>query len=189
MSTPLLDAAMPRWDVVERHATRVRAPATRAYHAVRTADLAGSGVVKLLFALRSLPALVATGGRAGLGRPGATLDGLQRSGFVLLAEEPGREIVLGIVGRFWRPSGGVLKLTADEWRAFDRPGYAVGAWNFAVESAGAAECVITTETRVRCTDAASLRRFRAYWLVVGPFSALIRREMLRTLRRAAEQAS
>jgi hypothetical protein len=30
------------------------------------------------------------------------------------------------------------------------------------------------------------RKFRAYWLVVGPFSGLIRKEMLREVKRQAE---
>jgi hypothetical protein len=37
------------------------------------------------------------------------------------------------------------------------------------------------ETRVALTDAASLRRFRRYWMVIGPFSGLLRRVALRLL--------
>ena len=40
---------------------------------------------------------------------------------------------------------------------------------------------MTTETRVATTDPRSRRRFAAYWVVVGPASALIRRLSLRTL--------
>jgi hypothetical protein len=45
---------------------------------------------------------------------------------------------------------------------------------------------LATETRVYAADAAARRRFRLYWLVVGPFSALIRRRWLAGARRAAE---
>ena len=103
-------------------------------------------------------------------------------------ERPGEELLLGVVGRFWRPTGDLVHLTADEVRAFDRPGYAVGAWDFTLAEEGDA-VRLATETRVRCTDEASRRSFRRYWTVVGPFSALIRREMLRSIRRAAESAS
>jgi hypothetical protein len=45
--------------------------------------------------------------------------------------------------------------------------------------------VLSTETRVRA-DSRRLRiLFRAYWLVVGPFSALIRRRWLRAIARSA----
>jgi hypothetical protein len=183
----LIDEWMPQWDVVEHHETRVRAPRQAVWETVRTLDFARSSpVVAALFALRSLPGLLS--GRAPKRAAGATLDGLLRKGFVLLGERPGEELLLGVVGRFWRPSGDIVRLTAEEFRVFDRPGYAIGTWNFTLADQGDAVRV-TTETRVRCTDAASRRSFGRYWTVVGPFSALIRREMLRSIRRAAESAA
>lgn len=180
----LIDEWMPAWDAQERHETRIRAPNERVWRAVRTLDLAASPVVKALFALRSIPALFSRQRRDRA--LGTTLEALQRNGFVLLDERPGEELLLGLAGRFWRPSGGVLRLTADEVRAFDRPGYAVATWNFTLADDGDA-VRLATETRVRCTDDASRRSFRRYWAIVGPFSALTRREMLRTLRRACER--
>ena len=46
--------------------------------------------------------------------------------------------------------------------------------------------VLSTETRVLLTDARARRRFRAYWLVVRPFSGLVRRSWLRAAKRRAE---
>ena len=46
-------------------------------------------------------------------------------------------------------------------------------------------CLLTTETRVHATTARARRLFRLYWLIVGPFSALIRRRWLRAIARAA----
>ena len=181
----LIDEWMPVWDVVERHETRIRAPREAVWRTVRTLDFARSPVIAALFALRSLPGLLSRGPRKRA--LGTTMDGLLRNGFVLLGERPGEELLLGVVGRFWRPTGDLVRLTADELRAFDRPGYAVGAWDFTLAEEGGA-VRLATETRVRCTDAASRRSFRRYWTVVGPFSALIRREMLRSVRRAAESA-
>jgi hypothetical protein len=182
----LIDEWMPAWDVVERHETRIRAPRERVWRAARTLDFAQSPVVRALFALRSLPGLLSRGPRKKA--LGTTLDGLLRNGFVLLGERPGEELLLGVVGRFWRPSGGIVRLTADELRAFDRPGHAVATWDFTLAEDGGA-VRLATETRVRCTDAAARQSFRRYWMVVGPFSALIRREMLRSIRRAAESGS
>jgi hypothetical protein len=92
---------MPRWDVADRHELSVAAPADRTYRAVRTVDLAASPVSRLLFAIRSLPA-IARGRRV---PPSVTLDDAVRMGFALLSEQPGREIVLGTVGRFWVLAG------------------------------------------------------------------------------------
>ena len=43
-----------------------------------------------------------------------------------------------------------------------------------------------TETRIFLTDVAARRRFAAYWLVVRPFSGLLRRSWLQAARRRAE---
>jgi hypothetical protein len=180
----LIDEWMPRWDVVERHETRIRASRERVWRAGRTLDLGASPVIRALFALRSLPALFSRQPRQEA--LGITMDGLLRSGFVLLGERPGEELLLGLVGQFWRPSGCILRLTADEVRGFDRPGYAVAAWNFTLADDGEA-VRLATETRVRCTDDASRRSFRRYWRLIGPFSGLTRREMLRSIRRACER--
>jgi hypothetical protein len=45
--------------------------------------------------------------------------------------------------------------------------------------------LLTTETRVHARTRRARRLFRLYWLVVGPFSALIRRRWLRAIARAA----
>ena len=41
--------------------------------------------------------------------------------------------------------------------------------------------LLTTETRVHALTPRALRLFRLYWLVVGPFSALIRRRWLKAI--------
>jgi hypothetical protein len=61
---------------------------------------------------------------------------------------------------------------------------AFGIW--AVPMGRARPTRLATETRVHAADSAARRRFRLYWFVVGPFSALIRRRWLAAARRAAE---
>jgi hypothetical protein len=126
----------------------------------------------------------------GLRRPGRrvplTLARLLEGGFVRLGERPGHELALGLVGRFWRPSGDRVRLGPAEFAGFARPGYARVVWTFAVESTGPERCRLTTETRVACVDAAGRRSFRAYWAVVRPFSGLIRQSMLAAVAREAE---
>jgi hypothetical protein len=59
-------------------------------------------------------------------------------------------------------------------------------WNFAVQYVGASSSILSTETRVVCGDPASRQKFRAYWLVVGHFSGLIRRLMLNSVKQLCE---
>ena len=44
---------------------------------------------------------------------------------------------------------------------------------------------LAVETRVRSLDDRARRRFRLYWLAIGPFSGLIRRRWLRAVQEAA----
>lgn len=160
--------------MAERHAILVRAPAECVYSAVRTLDLGASPIIRGLFRLRGLP------------RSALTLDGLRSIRFTVLGEDPGREILLGLVGRFWTITGDLQRVDPAGFGAFDRDGYAKAAWNFCLAPLSDGRVRLSTETRVYCPDEASLRRFRLYWRLVGPFSALIRGEMLRTLKRKAE---
>jgi hypothetical protein len=164
-----IDAWMPAFDVAAYHERAVAAPAERVYAALRHADLAADPLVRLLFTFRGL----------GRSRPRRThaLDDFVADGFTLLEEIAGTEIVLGLTGRFWRPSGALVRLTPQQFAAFARPGWGQAVWSFHVAPARAG-AIVSTETRVRATDEASRRAFRRYWRVVGPFSALIRRRVL-----------
>ena len=109
----------------------------------------------------------------------ATSIRLQGTGFVILAEVPDEEIVIGVAGRFWRPDGGrCLGLTADDFAVYSRPGYAKVAWNFRLRADSPENTVLSTETRIKCFGLAALWKFRLYWSRVGPFSGLIRRQFL-----------
>jgi hypothetical protein len=178
----LIDRFLPEYDVIEHHETTVDALVATTYRAVKDFDLARSPVVLALLAMRGLPHLF-----TGAVKPSRRLgiDEIVRTGFVVLAEEPGREVVLGVVGRFWRPTSAIHRIEPAEFAGFDTPGFAKAAWNFAVsEQAGGS--TVLTETRVVCTDADARRKFLRYWRLVGPFSALIRRLLLRTIKRDAE---
>lgn len=166
----LLDEFLPQYDASERHATEICAPVERIYAAVENLDMSQSPIIRGLFRLRGMPPA------------SVTLRGLQRIGFVLLAEEPNREIVLGLVGKFWTPTGDLQRVDAAAFRAFNKAGYAKTAWNFALAPRADSTVTVTTETRVLCLDERSRNRFRLYWLVVGPFSGWIRREALQIVK-------
>ena len=126
--------------------------------------------------------------RARLGNAGGTVaDRLQRFGFTQLAEVPGEELVFGLAGRFWRLDGGLERLGGpDEFRAFAKDGCVKAAWNLRVVDSRPGESLLTTETRVHCFGGAARRKFRSYWAFVGPFSGLLRRSLLASVKRTAE---
>ena len=185
----LLDELVPEFEFAESHSVRISAPPHRALEAVESVPLGEMPLVRLLFAIRSLPARIA--GKRGLPAHGATsLDGQMLDfGFVRLAEGPGREFVCGGIGQMFRLRGGVAPTVGDTRAstraslAFREPGYARVAMGFSAEAAeGAAR--LFTETRVQTTDPASRRRFGRHWRVIRPGSAAVRRGWL--ARRRAE---
>lgn len=181
----LIDSFAPTPDAVETHSIVINASCPAVYAALWTADL-GSSVTKFLVMLRAVPAFVARGCREFPKNQKITLQTLIESGFGLLAEKPGEEIVFGVTGRFWRPAGNVSPFNRLD---FDRPvpaGLARGVWNFSLSEQISGQTTLTTETRVTCGDRASRRKFLAYWLVVRPFSGLIRLIMLKSVRKMAE---
>lgn len=179
----LLDRYLPEWDVRSHHETVVDAAPDRAYRAARSMDLGRSWPVSALVAVRSIPYVVT--GKIAL-RRSLTLDSMIDAGFTILAEEVDREIVLGAIGRFWLPTSGFKRIVPDEFESFSEPGFAKAAMNLAVAERGPGRTLLSTETRVLCTDESARRRFGLYWRAIGPFSGVIRHLMLREIRSAAE---
>lgn len=172
----LIDRWMPNYDVSERHERDVPASTQDAYDAVKKMDLAKSLPIKGLFLVRGIPHFLT--GRP-LPKGSVTLDSFLELGFVVLEEEPGEEIVLGAVGKFWLPTSGIQPIAAEDFLGFNEAGNAKATMNLRVESLDDSYSKVITETRVASTDEVAARKFGRYWMLVGPFSSLIRREMLR----------
>jgi hypothetical protein len=139
--------------------------------------------VVALLVLRSLPGRLRArlGGRATPVPPPFTLADMPRAGWTPLGEGP-QEVGFGTLALPWR-IGNEAPLVVDRqtFAAFSTPGYAKVAFSIRADPDGAHRTRVTTETRVATTDPRSRRRFAVYWVVVGPFSALIRRLVLRRL--------
>ncbi len=184
----LIESFIPNPDAVESHKIEIAASREAVYQALWSTDLGSSPIIKILMALRSLPGILSHPKRLRHLPRQITLQTIIEAGFGQLAEEPGREVVLGVVGQFWRPAGNILPFSEEMFRGPVQPGLARGVWNFAVQEAGKERTVLSTETRVVCGDPASRLKFRAYWTVVRPFSGLIRVIMLRGVKKACARA-
>jgi hypothetical protein len=187
----LLDDYMPTYDVHEIHAIRIHAPPDKIYAAIQAVRISDLGVANGLIFLRSLPSLLrgnAPPSSRSLSRPLFRLG--PNSGFFLLAEEPAREMVIGFVGKFWKPAGSEwYRCTGpEEFLDFDQPDYAKAAWNLHIDVREQGWCRLSTETRVLGTDPESRRKFQAYWSVIYPGAAYIRRVLLKAIKRRAERS-
>lgn len=175
----LLDRFMPQYDVAERHEIRVPANADVAYRAACGVDFERSPVIRGLFRGRELMMRAPSA-------PAAThepfLRQAVRMGWRVLAERPGRELVMGAVTQPWESHVTFRAVAPEAFARFDEPGYVKIAWTIGAEPSGENASVVRTMTRVQTTDASAQRRFRVYWAVFSPGIVLIRHEALRLIR-------
>ncbi|HTD23571.1 MAG TPA: hypothetical protein VK738_13010 [Terriglobales bacterium] len=178
-----IDALMPRYDVAARYETLIKASPARTFAVLQHVDFSQSGVIRFLMGVRTL------GRRSRKPDPKQSLtERMRQAGFMEVARVENQELVIGVVGRFWRPDSGVLRsLSAGEILAFQTEGYAKALWNFHLSSPSPDQTKLSTETRIQTFGSGARRKFRLYWSVVGPFSGWIRKEMLRLIRVQAEQ--
>ena len=182
-----LDEFVPVYQFSEFHSTRVKASREQTYRALKAVTAEEIAFYHTLVWIRRF----GQSGRESIlnpppGQP--LLEVATRTDFVVLAEEPDREVVVGtLVGapKGWQPSG---KSTREKFKAFSEPGFVLAAMNFRLEDADGEPgvTIVTTETRVYATDPHTLRSFARYWRAIYPGSALIRRMWLRAIVRRAE---
>ena len=191
----LLDDLMPVYDVAERHHTMVRAAPSTVFAAVKSLDLSDSLLVRALLFLRAVPALLVAlvrsphtiSAEAGARRAELRFADFERAGFRVVAEHAPEELVIGALGKFWTLRGALRgDVSIAHFAAAPPAGHALAGWNFAVVGRRDGTTELSTETRVRCAPDVRVR-FRIYWFLIRPGSALIRRAILRAIRRQAER--
>jgi hypothetical protein len=188
-SESLLDEVLPRYDASERHDIVVAAPPDVVFGAVKDVTVRDVRLLTPLMVLRGLPRLLKRRRRLRRPRSSAPVLGrLLEVGFVQLAERPGAEIVVGAVGRFWRPADNrpIAVPTREEFLSFAEPGYAKAAMAFLVRPEGDRSRVVT-ETRIVGTSPDATKAFLRYWRVIRPGSGAIRRSWLAAIRRRADE--
>ena len=177
-----LDEFMPVWQFNERHTIRIDAPPARVFDAIKTVRASEISLFKALTWIRRggrpLPESILN---AGDSTP--LLDVATRSGFVYLADDAPKEVVVGTV--VVAPPGVQDTLTPETFKTPLQPGFALAAMNFAVVPDGANASLVSTETRVFANSPSARKRFARYWRVIYPGSALIRRMWLRAVARRA----
>jgi hypothetical protein len=181
---PLLDRFVPAYDVAERHHIRVRAPAEITFAAACDVELLQVPVVRAIFSAREV---ILGSGPDTAARPRGLLALTKSIGWAVLAEIPGREVVMGAVTEPWEANVRFRGLPPDAFAAFNEPGYVKIAWTLRADAIGPLESVFRSETRAVATDVSARARFRRYWSLLSPGIIVIRWLMLRPVKTAAEQ--
>jgi hypothetical protein len=181
---PLLDRFMPTYEIVERHQIRVAAPAAVTLDAARHVDLQASPVVRTIIRTREFILGATPDNRQ---RPRGLLAEVQALGWGVLAEVPGREVVVGAVTKPWEANVTFRALPPDQFAAFDEPDYVKIAWTIRADPMNPAESIFRTETRALATDPFARSRFRRYWSFLSPGIIVIRWAVLGPVKKEAER--
>jgi hypothetical protein len=181
---PLLNRFMPTYDVAERHHVRIAAPARITLEAATDMDLQQSTTVRGIFKAREW---IMRSHEARDQETRAFLSQMRAIGWGVLAEIPGREIVMGAVTQPWMADVVFRPLPPEEFAAFHEPDYVKIVWTLRADSLGAAESIFRTETRVVTTDPTARAKFRRYWSFVSPGIIVIRWMSLGPLKAEAER--
>lgn len=183
-----IDEFAPSFHFREQHETIIAATPDRIYQAIRAVSADEIALFQTFTWIR----------RFGRGGPESImnapehqpiLDVATKTGFLLLQDQPSREVMIGTV--VVAPPGTRRRhgFTPDDYRQLVMPGFAKATMNFRIEPAAGATTRLVTETRVFATDAAALQRFTPYWRLIFPGSAILRMTWLRAIKSRAERAS
>jgi hypothetical protein len=177
-----LDEFAPAWQFHEVHTRRIAAPPARVFDAIKRVR------ADEIFLFRTLT-WIRRGGRQmpqnilNAGSRESLIDVATHNGFVRLADDAPRELVIGTVVD--APAGPRRTLTPGAFQKPLPPGFALATMNFLVTPDGPNASRVSTETRVFANNPSARRRFAAYWRVIYPGSAIIRRMWLRAIERRA----
>jgi hypothetical protein len=171
----IIDEFCPEYLIRKKYAIDVNAGIERVYNVAHTFNMSTSLLTKWLLRLRGIPKNL------------STIDGLKEFGFVILGDKKQEEIVFGLVGKFWTFPVHIQQLYPHNFKYFNKEGFAKAVGNIAFCSQSENRTNVTTETRVHCFDKRSALLFRLYWTVIEPFSGLIRKEWLRTIKIESEK--
>ena len=182
-----IDDFVPEYQFREFHQTEVAASPAAIHQAIWGVPAGEIRLFRLFTWIRS-PRLPCCTTRETILSPSAEQPILKvatSSGFRLLADDL-RDVVIGTI--VVAPRG--LRRDALKGDLRKIPGLALAVMSFHVAPLAASQgdrCLLTTETRIFATDARTLRRFRAYWRLIAPGSAILRVTWLDAIRARAER--
>lgn len=169
----LIETYLPEYTFNEYHEIVINSHIEKVYETAKDFDLSKSKMITVLFKIRGLPTK-----RMNL------QSFITDMGFTNLEENYPNETLIGFWTRFKiAPIPGY----EDFIRNSISPWIKV-VWNFQFKKLDKNKTKLSTETRVLCVADITRFTFGAYWLMIKPFSGLIRTRMLRIIKAESESA-
>jgi len=174
-----LETLIPTYDIKERFESEISAPAEKVFIAACNLDLLQSSSIQAIFKIREW----ALGSHGTHDQDSLGLVARARQwGWEAMVEKPGHEIVFGAATQPWVARPVFRGLTAQAFSKFTEPDYVKIAWTLCVDPIQTERSLLITETRALATNRAAFRKFRFYWALVAPGTALIRLIALRHIK-------
>jgi hypothetical protein len=178
-----LDAHLPNYGMVLTEHLVVEADPAVVFEAAKNFDFmtTKSPLVTALMTARSVPSRLR--GRSAAAPPSLMLarDSGVVPGWLILGEIPGRELVFGAVGKFWKPDIEWHDVTAEQFAGFAEPGWGKIACHLLVRPDGPGRSILSYECRTATTDLGARAQMSRYWWLIRPFVAYVLRAVLRTI--------
>ncbi|HEY5824893.1 MAG TPA: hypothetical protein VIT44_11030 [Cyclobacteriaceae bacterium] len=171
----LQDKYLPDFHFSEKHSILIKKDSSEIWSTTDHMDFSGSWIIRTLFALRGMPARM------------TNRKGLQKGRFIRLEQKENEEIIIGLIGQFWKANGNLKQFDPTEFINWNQPDFLKATWNFELIPEGNFTR-LETETRIQCLSKKSLSRFKRYWFFIRPFSGLIRKEILRGIKKKVESS-
>jgi len=173
-----LEKFLPEFHFSEKHSILISALPSAVSAQIAVLNVSDSRIIRTLLALRGIPRKTSTG-----------IEEWKKMGFAVLEHQPDQEIILGLIGQFWKISGKIHHCPAEEFMSFNNLDFAKAVWNFKTIPLDGNQLRLETETKIFCPDPTTRKKFGRYWFLIKPFSGFIRIEMLKIIKRKAEKGS
>lgn len=167
----LIDKYLPTYTFNEYHEIIVERSVEEVYQIAKDFNLSKSKLIKFLFKMRGLPSM-----RMNL------QDFITDIGFTNLEENSPAENLIG----FWARTKIEPVSGYDDFVGNSISPRIKVVWNFYLEPLSQNRTKLSTETRVLCISLLSRFTFGLYWMIIKPFSGVIRTKMLQIIKKDSE---
>ena len=149
-----IDEFLPDYDFSATYDIRINAAPAVVYQCLFWLDFSEVWLVRLLESARTGKLLARSQLSTDLRQR------LQGTGFVMLAEVPNEELVMGIAGQFYVSMGTLHGFDCRRLCCVRPARLRKGGWNFSLRSVLPQETILSTETRTKCFGPAAIWRFQ-----------------------------
>ena len=173
----LIDKYLSTYHFNELHSIEVNGFVSNIYQKMLQCDFSNSSLIKFLFILRGMPKEV------------YSIEHLTRMGFIKLDEEPGKEILYGMVTDNPMFNTCQSNVSSKEFLQINTGSIIKAVINFKLQNKSISQHIISTETRVWCGSKPMKSKVKYYWFFIKPFSQLIRKSMLQQMKLQMQQTT